>query len=64
MHPSDLPEWWRRDVLKKLKCRKQNQLHVTEDSPRFSVDGVGLRAEEKPGGAWWIAVSFARVRFP
>jgi hypothetical protein len=37
--------------------------HVTEDSPRFSVDGVVLRTEEKPGGAYGVAVSFAKVRF-
>ena len=40
------------------------QSHVTEDSPRFSVDGVVLRTEEKPGGACGVAVSFAKVRFP
>lgn len=37
--------------------------HVTENSPRFSVDGVVLRTEEKPGGAYGVAVSFAKVRF-
>ena len=37
--------------------------HVTEDSPRFSLDGVVLRTEEKPGGAYGVAVSFAKVRF-
>jgi hypothetical protein len=37
--------------------------HVTEDSPRFSVDGIVLRTEEKPGGAHGVAVSFAKVRF-
>ena len=40
------------------------QSHVTEDSPHFSVDGVVLRTEEKPGGARGVAVSFAKVRFP
>jgi hypothetical protein len=39
------------------------QSHVTEDSPRFSVDGVVLRTEQKPGGACGVAVSFAKVRF-
>jgi PilZ domain len=37
--------------------------HVTEESPRFSVDGVVLRTEEKPGGYYGVAVSFAKVRF-
>lgn len=38
--------------------------HVTEETPRFSIDGVVLRTEEKPGGACGVAVSFAKVRFP
>jgi hypothetical protein len=37
--------------------------HVTEDSPRFSIDGVVVRTEEKPGGAYGVAVSFGKVRF-
>ncbi len=37
--------------------------HVTEDTPRFSVDGSVLRTDVKPGGACGVAVSFAKVRF-
>jgi hypothetical protein len=37
--------------------------HVTDHSPHFSVEGVILRTEEKPGGAYGVAVSFAKVRF-
>jgi hypothetical protein len=37
--------------------------HVTENSPRFSVDGNVLRADEKLGGACGVAVAFAKVRF-
>jgi hypothetical protein len=37
--------------------------HVTENSPRFSVDGSVLRTEEKLGGACGVAVAFAQVRF-
>lgn len=36
---------------------------ATGDSPRFSVDGTVLRAEQKPGGACGLAVSFEQVRF-
>lgn len=36
---------------------------VIEDAPRFSVDGVVLRTEEKPGGACGVAVAFERIRF-
>lgn len=38
--------------------------HVTEDAPRFSVDGVVVRKEMKAGGAAGVAVSFVKVRFP
>ena len=38
--------------------------HVTEDAPRFSVDGVVVRKERKAGGAAGVAVSFSKVRFP
>lgn len=42
-------------------------LHTTPDvtgrSPRFSVEGTVLRAEEKLGGACGVAVSFASVDF-
>jgi len=38
--------------------------HVTENAPRFLVEGTVLRTEEKPGGAHGVAVSFVRVMFP
>jgi hypothetical protein len=37
--------------------------HVTEDAPRFSVDGVVVRKEKRAGGAAGVAVSFMKARF-
>ena len=34
--------------------------HITENAPRFSVEGVMLRKERKAGGAAGVAVSFER----
>ena len=37
--------------------------HITENAPRFSVEGVVLRKESKAGGAVGVAVSFDKVEF-
>lgn len=37
--------------------------HITENAPRFSVEGVVLRKERKAGGAAGVAVSFVKVSF-
>ena len=37
--------------------------HITENAPRFSVEGVVLRKETKAGGAAGVAVSFVKVSF-
>ena len=37
--------------------------HVTEDAPRFSVDGVVVRKEKRAGGAAGVAVSFSGAKF-
>jgi hypothetical protein len=37
--------------------------HVTEDAPRFSVDGVVVRKERRAGGAAGVAVSFSVAKF-
>ncbi len=37
---------------------------MTHDAPRVLVEGVVLRAENKPGGVCGVAVAFDRVRFP
>ena len=37
--------------------------HITENAPRFSVDGVVLRKDKKAGGVAGIAVAFLRVTF-
>jgi hypothetical protein len=36
---------------------------VTEDAPRFSVDGVVVRKEKRAGGAAGVAVSFSVAKF-
>ncbi len=37
--------------------------HVTEDAPRFSVDGLVVRKEKRAGGAAGVAVSFGVAKF-
>jgi c-di-GMP-binding flagellar brake protein YcgR len=37
---------------------------ITEDAPRFSVDGVVVRKEKRAGGAAGVAVTFMKARFP
>jgi hypothetical protein len=39
------------------------QSGLIEEAPRFSMEGVVLRTEEKTGGVHGIAVSFDHVRF-
>ncbi|MGH9932228.1 MAG: PilZ domain-containing protein [Pyrinomonadaceae bacterium] len=36
---------------------------LVEAVPRFAIDGVVIRSEEKIGGARGVAVTFDRVRF-
>ncbi len=36
---------------------------LVETVPRFAIDGVVIRREEKIGGAHGVAVTFDRVRF-
>jgi hypothetical protein len=36
---------------------------VVDTEPRFAIQGVVVRAEEKTGGACGVAVTFDRVRF-
>jgi hypothetical protein len=36
---------------------------LVDAEPRFAIDGVVVRAEEKTGGACGVAVTFDRVRF-
>lgn len=37
--------------------------NLVDAEPRFAIDGVVVRAEEKTGGACGVAVTFDRVRF-
>ncbi len=36
---------------------------LVDAEPRFSIEGVVVRSEEKTGGACGVAVTFDRVRF-
>ncbi len=36
---------------------------LVDTDPRFAIEGVVVRSEEKTGGACGVAVSFDRVRF-
>jgi hypothetical protein len=36
---------------------------LVDSEPRFAIEGVVVRAEEKTGGACGVAVTFDRVRF-
>ena len=36
---------------------------LVDAEPRFAIEGVVVRSEEKPGGACGVAIAFEHVRF-
>ena len=38
-------------------------LTLTEHSPQVAIEGIVHRAEEKPGGACGVAVTFKKAKF-
>jgi hypothetical protein len=47
----------------KMIVQLETQTGLIEEAPRFSMEGVVLRTEEKTGGVHGVAVYFNHVRF-